>query len=94
MCTFGILSNNFRIFHRPVNLETDFVTIIIIVKVVLHNFIRNKDGYKFRDTMAIMRLQDTDLELGPMIYAGANEIGKKLSDYFTTDTGALKWQMS
>jgi len=45
-CAFGILSNKWRIFQRPLNVSPDFEVAIVKVSVVLHSFVRERDGYK------------------------------------------------
>ncbi|XP_025413308.1 protein ALP1-like [Sipha flava] len=52
-CTFGILSNKWRIFHRPIDVHVDFAVDIVKCCCVLHNFVRDRDGFKFDDTLAI-----------------------------------------
>jgi hypothetical protein len=39
-CTFGILSNKWRIFHRPLNVSVEFAEDIVKACTVLHNFLR------------------------------------------------------
>lgn len=51
-CTFGILANKWRIFHRPIDVDIDFANSIIKASCVLHNFVRTRDGTReesFRD---------------------------------------------
>lgn len=43
-CTFGIFTNKWRIFHRPIDVGIDFVESIIKAACVLHNFVRTRDG--------------------------------------------------
>ncbi|XP_071535016.1 uncharacterized protein [Panulirus ornatus] len=50
-CTFGILANKWRIFHRPLNVEMLFAENIIKACCILHNYVRERDGYKFEDTV-------------------------------------------
>jgi hypothetical protein len=42
-CAFGILSNKWRIFQRP-HVSPDFEVVIVKASVVLHNFVRERDG--------------------------------------------------
>lgn len=42
-CAFGILSNKWRIFHRPMNVIVDFVSDIVKACCVLHNFVRQRE---------------------------------------------------
>ncbi|KAJ8928000.1 hypothetical protein NQ314_019466 [Rhamnusium bicolor] len=39
-CTFGILANKWRIFHRALNVSKD----IVKATVILHNLVRERDG--------------------------------------------------
>lgn len=92
-CTFGILSNKFRIFHRPINLDPAFATVVIEACVVLHNFIRVRDGYNIEDTTCVVGLQD--LNQGNVTgQTGPVGIRNELAEYFLTDEGALSWQLS
>lgn len=50
-CTFGILENKWRIFHRPINVNIDFAEDIIKTCCVLHNFVRKRDSMQFEDTL-------------------------------------------
>lgn len=43
-CSFGILSNKWRIFHRPLNLKYDTCVSVIKACCALHNYVRNRDG--------------------------------------------------
>lgn len=43
-CAFGILSNKWRIFHRPLNVSKPFAKDIKAC-VILHNLVRDKDGF-------------------------------------------------
>uniref|UniRef100_A0A8C5R7Y7 DDE Tnp4 domain-containing protein n=1 Tax=Leptobrachium leishanense TaxID=445787 RepID=A0A8C5R7Y7_9ANUR len=59
-CSFGILSNKWRILHRPLDVNVDFAVDIVKCCCVLHNFIRDHDGYNFRDSLSILGLKDHD----------------------------------
>ncbi|XP_050515077.1 uncharacterized protein LOC126891204 [Diabrotica virgifera virgifera] len=48
-CAFGLLANKWRILHRPI--DVTFPDVIIQACCVLHNFVRKRDGYNFRDTL-------------------------------------------
>jgi len=60
----------------------------VLRPVVLHNFIREKDGLKFEDAMTVTGLKDVPDG------RSANNVRYKVADYFLTDAGALPWQMS
>ena len=57
-CGFGILSNKWRIFQLPLNASPDFAVDIVKACVVLHIFVRERDGYKFEDAMTVTGLED------------------------------------
>jgi len=50
-CTFCIFANKWRIFHRPINVNIDLVDDIMKSACVLHNFVRDRDGLTFEDTL-------------------------------------------
>ena len=39
-CGFGIFSNKWRIFHRPINVHPDFAVDIVKASCILHNWVR------------------------------------------------------
>nr|CAH7754653.1 unnamed protein product [Callosobruchus chinensis] len=55
-CTFGILSNKWRILHRPVNVNIDLAENIVKICCILHNFVRSRDGYAYDDTLMVTGL--------------------------------------
>nr|XP_022911162.1 protein ANTAGONIST OF LIKE HETEROCHROMATIN PROTEIN 1-like [Onthophagus taurus] len=93
-CTFGILSNKWRIFHRAINLKPDFAVNIVKACVVLHNFVRERDGYKIEDTFTVTGLAELP---GATVVRGrtkANDIRNIYADYFMSEVGSVSWQMS
>ena len=93
-CSFGILSNKWRIFH----FECRHIAAEDIVKAacVLHNHVRSKDGYEFDDTLTIEGV--TPLRHShAMSSRGSRDalsIREKFADYFMTPEGSLPWQHS
>ncbi|XP_071050721.1 uncharacterized protein [Onthophagus taurus] len=59
--TFGIMTNKFRIFHRPMNTSVPNTIKIVKACCVLHNFVRERDGYREEDTYTIDGLQDLNI---------------------------------
>ena len=47
---FGILSNKWKIFHKPINANLD-LCILLVKTCVLHNFVRSRDGFNIQETM-------------------------------------------
>ena len=64
-CAFGILSNKWRIFQRPLNVSPDFAVVIVKACVVLHNFVSERDGYKFEDALTVTGVDVPDELLYP-----------------------------
>lgn len=93
-CTFGILTNKWRILHRPINLEPDYAVDIVKACVVLHNFVRDRDGYQLEDTFTVTGLYDVASEETVRGGIPANNVRNILSDYFLTPVGSVKWQLS
>jgi hypothetical protein len=62
--------------------------------VVLHNFVREKDGLKSEDAIKVTGLED--VPDGQLVCVGltANNVRYKVADYFLTDAGAVLWQTS
>ena len=97
-CAFGILSNKWRIFHRPLNLKYSNCISVIKAACVLHNFVRERDGIRFQDTLEIDGLYDnynstTDTFLSRGSKA-AYAIRNKYARYFSGPEGAVPWQES
>jgi hypothetical protein len=90
-CAFGILSHKWRIFQRPLNVSPDFAVDIVKACVVLHSFVRGRDGYKFEDALTVTGLED--VPNGQSVLGGltANSVRNKAADYFVTDAGAVSW---
>ena len=53
---FGILRNKWRIFQRPLNVSSDLAVDIVKASVVLHSFVRERDGHKFEDAMTVLKM--------------------------------------
>lgn len=97
-CAFGLLSNKWRIFHRPLNVKTDLSIDIVKCCCVLHNFVRSRDGGNSRDLMATVDYEDviTDITQSQAVgrVPAANAIRDMFSDYFISEEGALSWQLN
>lgn len=90
--TFGIMSNKFNIFHRPMN--TSLTNTIKIVKAccVLHNYIRERDGYRVEDTFTVEGLHDINNVNMNGIFRSGDMIRDKFANYFVSPNGAVSWQ--
>lgn len=90
-CTFGILSNKWRIFHRPINVHIDLAKKIVKTCCILHNFVRSRDSYSYDDTLTVtgfVHTIDRDRDRGGRT---ALSVRDKLAEYFVTHN-PLPWQ--
>jgi hypothetical protein len=90
-CTVGILTNKWRIFHRPFNMSIDFAQNIVKAHVILHNFVRKRDGFRFEDTFNYKGLQDTVRLEASITGQTPLEICDKFPEYLT-GAGDVPWQ--
>lgn len=91
-CAFGILSNKWRIFHRPLDVKEETAIWIVKVCTVLHNFVREKDGINFEEASPEVRFDSLP---NPQIRRGgriADSVRNTFADYFQTPSGSVPWQ--
>ncbi|KAB0790420.1 hypothetical protein PPYR_15211, partial [Photinus pyralis] len=92
-CSFGILANKWRIFHRPLNVHLSLCEDIVKVCCLLHNFVRERDGFKIEDTLTVEGLFDLDASREQPTKK-ATKLRDKFADYFMSENGAVSWQMN
>ena len=95
-CSFGILSNKWRIFHRPLNVDISLAENIVKAACVLHDYVRSEDGYEFDDTLTIEGVTPFR-HSHAMSSRGSRDalsICKKFADYFIIPERSLPWQHS
>ncbi|CAK1580953.1 unnamed protein product [Parnassius mnemosyne] len=56
-CTFGILTNKWRILHRALDVKLTTCDQIIKACCILHNYVRKHDGIRFKDKLYGTELQ-------------------------------------
>lgn len=97
-CAFGILSNKWRIFHRPLNIDIKVAISLIKTCCALHNFVRDRDGVHFDDTLDITGLFNINYEANANVQQlprGSKQAYKyrdAFAQYFTSPEGSLPWQ--
>ncbi|CAI6357997.1 unnamed protein product [Macrosiphum euphorbiae] len=91
-CSFGILSNKWRIFHRPIDVNVEFAIDIVKCCCVLHNFVRDRDGFKFDDTLTITGMEDLDYDNNLYVNRSVNRYRDALANYFVSEDGQIPWQ--
>jgi len=91
-CTFGILSNKWRVFHTALLVEPDFAVAITKACCVLHNFVRRRDGYNTEDAQNC-EMEDAVEKIG---VGNSTSMAKEVRDYFVNyfnePAHELSWQ--
>lgn len=91
-CTFGILANKWRIFHRPIDVNINFCVRIIKACCVLHNFVRIKDGIKFTDTLYSCPMNNLTINENNGGRNNMNNVRQYMSSYFISPAGSIPCQ--
>lgn len=89
-CSFGILANKWRIFHRPLNVDIDFAEVVIKAACVLHNFVRQRDG-KREDTFPQCSMHNLTFDRVSRGNMRAVSVRDKFAHYFS-EIAPLEWQ--
>jgi hypothetical protein len=50
-CAFDIVSNKWRVFHFSIDVRPDFCDVTVKTRCTVHNFVRQRDGFQFQDTL-------------------------------------------
>ncbi|XP_069593340.1 uncharacterized protein [Ranitomeya imitator] len=92
-CTFGIMSSQWRIFHTPIQLDTDTVDTVIKACCVLHNYAR--------DYSIDIDVEHQQPVFNPVVNVGLGRpsssgvcVRETFTDYFMSPEGAVHWQYS
>ncbi|XP_026728383.1 protein ANTAGONIST OF LIKE HETEROCHROMATIN PROTEIN 1-like [Trichoplusia ni] len=83
-CTFGIMTNKWRILHRPINVDISFATDIVKAICVLHNFLQ-------RDCDLFIHDRQIDEVVRNEQNLPATTVPDKFAEYFVNE-GQLSWQ--
>lgn len=92
-CAFGILSNKWRIFHRPINVSADFAIDIIKACCILHNFVRVRDGYRIEDALHVETFEDVSGQHIRGTRTGI-QLREHFAQYFISNEGSVPWQIN
>jgi hypothetical protein len=92
-CAFGILSNKWRIFHKPLNVSKETAMEVVKASVVLHNIVREMDGYRPDDLVQCTLQSVTKNDTLPSKQSGRGT-RTCFASYFTSSEGSLPWQLS
>ena len=94
---FGILANQWRIFHRCINLNPDNVTTVVKATVLLHNILTvpaDKVHTEVIDNRAKIfddAFQDL-ANVGSQHATAANDVRNYFTEYFNSAAGSIEWQ--
>lgn len=93
-CTFGILANKWRIFHRPLNVSLDLAVDVVKACCLLQNFIHKEEGVKgVQESLSGCELEEfLPFDSTEMVPTTANEIRDKYKEYFNSEYGSVPWQ--
>lgn len=92
-CAFGILSNKWRIFHKPLNLSRQSTVAVVKACTVLHNVVRERDGYRAEDMVGCTLQPLPRISTETSTKSGSG-IRTCFANYFMSAEGALSWQMT
>lgn len=90
-CTFGIMSNKWRILHRPLDTNIEFAEYIVKAICVLHNYVRIRDGNCYEETLFTAPLANLTGSTSGRAIRVADNIRNKFMDYFNNE-GSIEWQ--
>lgn len=76
-CAFGILSNKWAVLHTPLLVESEFADDIIKACCILHNFVRQRDGYNFEDMDSSYLVYDLTNQV-----TGGRSQGTEVRDFY------------
>lgn len=97
-CAFGILSSKWRIFHRPMNLKYHNCVAVIKACCALHNYVRDRDGVRFQDTLQVTGLLGSHYEQETNILQRGIKISYEyrndFANFFCGPEGSVPWQDS
>lgn len=94
---FGILSNRFRVFGRPIALAPEKVEVVVMAACCLHNFllrnVASASNYLQPDDLSDCTLQPLSQTSAHHASTKANDVRDQLCSYINSDVGAVSWQM-
>ncbi|KAG8171621.1 hypothetical protein JTE90_014267 [Oedothorax gibbosus] len=91
-CAFGILTNKWRIFHKPLIMSRRKAMAVIKCCTLLHNIVREMDGYR-PDDLVTCTLDAVTSSTTTMMKTPRG-IRTVFANCFVSEIGALPWQMS
>lgn len=84
-CSFGILCNKWRIYHRPIDVNVEFAINIVKCCCVLHHFVRDRDGFKFEDSLIIIGMEELEHDNNLYVNRSVKRYRDALANYFVSE---------
>jgi len=91
-CSFGILSQKWRVFQTSILVDPDMATTITKACCVLHNFIRRRDGYNIEHTLSCPLECITERRGVGNSLTSAKDVREYWVKYVNDPSHALSWQ--
>ena len=85
-CAFGIVCNKWRTFHCAIDVCPDFCDVMVKTYCILHNFVRQTDGFQFQNN-----LYECPLECINAIGNGGNVTGTVMGRWAQGTGMSLRW---
>lgn len=92
-CSFGILSNKWRIFYLPIDVNAEFAIDIIKCCCLLHNFVYDHEGLKFEDMLTITGMEELEHDHNLCVNWSVNRYWDALANYFVFEHRQLSWKI-
>lgn len=87
-CAFGILANKWHLRHGPISLNLENAISAVKATCILHNFVRQRDGYLFEDSL---------IQSHWTANRGSNNVAKireHFPSYFMSPAGEVAWRLN
>lgn len=100
-CAFGILCKKFELLQRPIRVGPEKAILFTNAALVLHNFVRRRDGFLIDRTSSIQYekqrmscgMKSMKTVTGRTCNEGV-EIRQQICDFFNSESGSVSWQKS
>ncbi|XP_040184702.1 protein ALP1-like [Rana temporaria] len=90
-CAFGILANKWRVLHTPIVLNMQNAVCAVKAACALHNFIRQRDGFKFEDP--VHENMERAHWTGVRGSRQSTHVRDQFASYFMSPAGQVPWQL-
>lgn len=91
-CSFGIMSEKFRVFLTSMLVEPTFAVKITKACCVLHNFVRRRDGFNFEDSLTCLMESIAERRGVGNCQSNAKDVREYFVKYVNDSSHAFSWQ--